>query len=336
MKSRLRLAVIGVGHLGRHHARILASLPDAQLCYVVDIIEARARGVTEIFGGIPLKNYRDIPLDQIDAVSVVTPTTTHRDITEYFLSRGIPVFVEKPMAHDSKNAEALLHLSETLSVPLFVGHVERFNPAYDYLRQQKFSMMFIDITRVHPYVTRGVDVDIITDLMIHDIDLLCDLIRGKIHILDAIGLPVVTPQLDAASVRLEWETGKATLVASRVSRNHMRRWTIFATGQYTLADFHSREVSIIKLDYSNPSSFSLRDFTLKDFGEPLEKELQAFIQVMGNGSLKHPILADGVAGYQALEFVEQIKKVIHHDRWQELAPWVNSPSPSPVYPWPGR
>ncbi len=324
-RAQLRFAVVGVGHLGRHHARILAQIPDVELAYVVDIRSDRARSTAAMFGGIPLEDYRAIPLDAIDAVSIVTPTTTHEEIATYFIDHGVPTFVEKPLAATARQGASLARRAEARGVPLFVGHIERFNPAFQYLKSHLQPMCFIEITRVHPFVPRSTDVDIVTDLMIHDLDLLLCLVGPHLRIMDAVGVPVVTGRIDAASVRLEWPGGRANLVASRVSRVHMRRWNIFSEGRYLMADFQHREVSIIRLDYNNPLAFTNRDFRLRDFGEPLDHELRAFVSTLREGRPTSPDLTDAASAVHALQFVESILRSIHEDRMRELSPWVASP-----------
>lgn len=327
VEKPLRVAVIGVGHLGRHHARIFSQIPHVELRYVVDIRKDRASSTASMFGGIPLQDYRKIPLHEIDAVSIVTPTTTHFSIARYFLEHHIPLFVEKPLTATVEEAREIQRLSEAMDVPVYVGHVERFNPAYQYIKQNFQPVCFMEITRVHPFVPRSTDVDILTDLMIHDLDLLRCLIGSDIRVVDAIGVPVVTEKIDAASVRLEWPGGRANLVASRVSRVHMRRWNIFAEGRYMMADFQHREVSIIRLDYNNPLMFTNRDFRLRDFGEPLDRELRAFVNTLMTGRPVSPELTDVASAVRTLEFVDSILRIIHDDRMRELSPWVAPPVP---------
>ncbi|GBC84309.1 scyllo-inositol 2-dehydrogenase (NAD(+)) [bacterium HR11] len=320
---KIRVAVIGVGYLGQHHARVFAGLPDVELRYVVDIIPERAYTIAEQYGAIPLEDYRAVPVSEIDAVSIVTPTTTHYEIALHFLRCGVATFVEKPLTMTSQQALHLVEESQRTETPLFVGHIERFNPVgsrFPVLRDAE-SPVFIEIHRVHPFVPRGTDVDIVMDLMIHDLDLLLAQVGRPPQILDAVGIPVVTHQIDAASVRLQWDHLRVNLVASRVSHMHTRRWMIFAAGRYVSLDFLHRQVTQIQMDETHPGHLVIQDVRCDSPKELLWMELQAFAQAVRRGYAVPP-LATGPEGLAAIRLAEQIRASMEQVRHPDLTPWV--------------
>ncbi len=321
--KRMRMAVIGVGHLGQHHARVFAQLPRSELRYVVDIVPERAHRIAQLYRTTALTDYRDIPFRDIDAVSVVTPTATHYEIVLHFLHAGIPVFVEKPMTSTAEEAQHLVDMAARRHTLLAVGHIERFNPVC--VRMPAMNMeqhpMFIEIHRVHPFVPRGIDVDIVTDLMIHDLDLLLMQLDGTIEVMDAVGIPVVTPHVDVASVRLKKDLIRINLVASRVSHFHTRRWMVFSAGRYLSLDFLHRQVTQMTVVDHQSGHMRIQDEKCTSRRELLALELETFLDSLERGYVIPP-LATGAEGLRALQFVERIVQSMAKVRHPDLSPWV--------------
>src|SRR4051812_34591648 len=186
---RLRMAVIGVGHLGQHHARILAGMPDVNLVGVVDNNPQQAAAIAAKLGTHPYDDYEPL-LSQVDAVSVVTPTLYHHNVAAAFLRNSVPVLVEKPVCRTVAEADDLIRLAEVAGVPLQVGHIERFNPAFEDLIRRPIRPAFIEAERHGPFTGRSVDIGAVLDLMIHDLDLLLTLVGSPVASVDAVGAAV--------------------------------------------------------------------------------------------------------------------------------------------------
>ena len=244
--TRLRMAVIGVGHLGQHHARILAGLPDVDLVGVVDASPEQARLVADRLGTTPYDHF-DALLGQVDAVSVVTPTLFHHQVAAAFLRSGTPVLVEKPVCRTVAEANDLIDLAEKAGVPLQVGHIERFNPAYEDLARRPIVPKFVEAERHGPYTGRSTDIGAVLDLMIHDLDLLLALIGGPVKTVSAVGASVFGGHEDMVNARLEFENGcVAHVTASRISPRAKRRLRVWAPEGYAGIDFVSRKLTLVQ------------------------------------------------------------------------------------------
>jgi len=229
---RLRLGVAGTGSLGYHHTRIGSGLDGVEFIGFFEPREERAREVASALGVRAFPTLHEL-LDSIDALVVATPTRTHRAVAEEALFRGIHVFIEKPIASDLAEAEALLAAARTSGAWIQVGHVERFNSAIVAARAYLDEPLFVESHRLAPFTERGADVAVVLDLMIHDLDLIASLVRRPIQDIQANGIPVLTPSVDIASARVSFEGGAvANLTASRVSMERMRKLRIFQRSGY--------------------------------------------------------------------------------------------------------
>jgi predicted dehydrogenase len=255
--TRLRIAVVGVGHLGQHHARILAGLPDVELVGVADANPDQARTIAERLGTAAFTHHEPL-LDQVDAVSIVTPTIHHHAIAADFLRRGIPVLVEKPVCRTLAEADDLIRLAAENNVPLQVGHIERFNPAFEDLVRRPINPKFVEAERHGPFTGRSVDIGAVLDLMIHDLDLLLALIGGPVAQVEAVGAAVFGGHEDMVNARLVFANGcVAHVTASRISPRPKRRLRIWAPEGYAGIDFVSRKLILVQ------ASPELRQFGLR-------------------------------------------------------------------------
>jgi predicted dehydrogenase len=242
--DKLKVGVVGVGHLGFHHARNYARMPDVDLVGVVDVQKERAEEV----GGklrVPWFSSLDQIIGRVDAVSIAVPTTLHHDVALEFLSRGIHALVEKPLTSTVEEGRALVEKAGAMGTVLQVGHVERYNPAVEAVVPHIDNPRFIECHRLAPFVPRGVDVDVVLDLMIHDIHLALSFTGSAVKDIDAVGVAVLTPTEDIANARLEFQNGcVANLTASRVSKQKLRKVRVFQSNCYMSIDCLQRQVEV--------------------------------------------------------------------------------------------
>src|SRR6267143_2647766 len=243
----LRIAVVGVGHLGRHHARILASLPGADLVAVVDKRRARAEEIAAANGTRPFVDYREV-LGQVDAVTLAVPTELHREIALPFLAAGVPVLVEKPMARSLEEADEMIAAAAGARVALAVGHTERFNPAVAAARPLLADPRFIEVHRLGTFPERSLDIDVVFDLMINDLDVVLSLVKSEVTAIEAVGVPVLTGRVDIANARLKFANGCiANLTASRISRDRVRKIRFFQPMAYLSIDYAAQRIEVWRL-----------------------------------------------------------------------------------------
>ncbi|MBI2922471.1 MAG: Gfo/Idh/MocA family oxidoreductase [Planctomycetes bacterium] len=239
----VRLGVIGVGHLGKEHARVCASLPGAALAAVCDASRPRAEEIASKWKAPAFSDWRELP-GRVDAVIVATPTQFHREVAQHFLGSGIPCLVEKPLAGTVEDCGHLVELAVRKGVALQVGHIERFNPAWTVARPLMGRVRFVQAERVSPYPFRSIDIDVTLDLMIHDIDLVLALTGAPLARLDASGTRVLSPTNDLVSARFAFEDGLvASVTASRVSPEPARRFRTFSEEAFVSIDLRGRAVS---------------------------------------------------------------------------------------------
>lgn len=257
----IKVAVIGVGHLGRCHALAYAQCPQAQLVGLLDADESRARNQGQELD-VPVVTDLDELLTNVDAVSVVVPTLAHHSIAKKCLQRGVHVMVEKPISTTLEEADDLIDGAQRAGVILQVGHIERFNPAFLAVAKRNLDPMFIESHRLAPYTPRGADVAVILDLMIHDIDLALSLVPGSVSGVQAVGVGVLSASEDIANARLTFSNGTvANLTASRISPKAMRKMRLFQRDSYVSMDFLNRSVEIYRLQS--------RESTVKEADQPL-------------------------------------------------------------------
>jgi predicted dehydrogenase len=300
----LRVGVVGVGHLGRHHARILSNLEGAQLTAVVDTIPERARDVAAGAGTRALTDSREI-LGEVDAVSIAVPTEAHRDVALPFLERGIAVLVEKPMARSLGEADEMIAAARRSGAVLAVGHTERYNPAVAAVLPLVTSPRFIEVHRLGAFPDRSLDIDVVFDLMIHDLDVILALVRSEVTSLEAVGVPVLTPRYDIANARLRFASGCiANVTASRISKDRVRKIRFFQPDAYLSIDYAAQEVEgwrLVRRDGARPAIEGGPIPIVRE--EPLKRELADFVRAARQGTKP---LVDGEAGRRALELATRI------------------------------
>jgi predicted dehydrogenase len=283
-ESRVRVGVVGVGALGQHHARVYSELPEAELVGVHDRDLARAREVAGRFGCAPFETLQDL-VAAVAAVSVAVPTVDHHAVGRVVLEAGRDLLMEKPIALRLDQADDLVALAAARGCVLQVGHIERFNPATEALRRNAPEPRFIEVHRLATFSPRSLDVDVVLDLMIHDLDLVLTLDASELRQVDAVGVPVLTSKVDIANARLRFASGLiANLTASRVSADRVRKFRVFAPRTYVSADFAGREAQVYRLEPSAPGGLpriSVEQTSGAD-EEPLRRELAAFLTAVGD------------------------------------------------------
>lgn len=243
---KLRAAVIGVGYLGRYHAEKYAASEGVELVGVADINEARAREIAARHGCRAVTDFREL-LPDADLISVVVPTDAHFPVASACLAAGRHVLVEKPITRTLEEADALVALAAARSLHLAVGHLERFNPAFVELRAMLPQPLYIETERLSAFKERGAEVDVVADLMIHDIDLVLAMARSEVSWLSACGYRALTDSVDIASVRIEFADGSvANLSASRVSQSPVRKLRAFGADRYVSADLQNARVRVVR------------------------------------------------------------------------------------------
>ena len=309
MKRGTRLAVVGVGALGEHHARIYSELPDAELIAVVDIDQEKAQQIASRYHCQSYQRYEEI-FDLVEAISLAVPTREHARIGVEFLKRDVHVLAEKPIAQNLEEADQLIRAQKKSGALLHVGHSERFNPALLAVKPLVRQPKFFETHRLGIFVPRSLDVDVILDLMIHDLDIILHLVDSPIREIRAVGIPVLTPRIDIANARLQFENGcVANVTASRVSREKIRKLRFFQSLEYVSIDFHKQEVEMFHLqEEGEKRQIAEREFEIQRV-EPLRLELQIFLNaVQGKKpSDQEPAGCSGEEGKRALELALEVK-----------------------------
>ena len=250
----LKIGVIGAGHLGKFHLNNWAEIDGVQLIGFVDTDDANAMQVSEKYK-IPRFTDSEKLIDACDAVDIVAPTTSHFELCELAIKKGKHVFVEKPLANTMDEAKELVKLAKEANIKFQVGHVERFNPAFLALKNQVLQPMFIEVHRLAQFNPRGTDVSVILDLMIHDIDIILNLVKSNVNHISANGVAVMSDTPDIANVRIEFDNGcVANLTSSRISMKKMRKMRLFQKDAYIGIDFLEKKTEIIRLNASGDSN----------------------------------------------------------------------------------
>jgi predicted dehydrogenase len=302
--KKLRVGVIGVGHIGSSHARLYSEIDTADLAAVYDIDVARAQAIAEKYGAKAAKSLDDFT-QLVDAASVATPTSTHHQIALPLLQRGKHVLIEKPITENTAHASELAALAMQNRLVLQVGHVERFNPILSALEALLTHPRFIEAHRLSPYPDRSTEIGVVLDLMIHDLEIILHLVRSPVQSIDAVGVPVLSRGEDIANARLRFENGCiANVTSSRISPERMRKIRVFQEDAYLSLDYEKQSGEI----YRRERGKIARDRVEIERGEPLKRELAAFIECAATG--REP----RVSGFQAaaaLELAVEITKRIH-------------------------
>lgn len=301
----LRAAVVGAGSFGRHHARVISQLPGVRLVAVVDQNEGLAQSVAAEYGALAFADVSQL-MGQIDTASVATPTSTHEVIAAQLLSSGIDVLVEKPIAHSSAAGERLTKLAAEHGRILQVGHLERFNPAISALAEMVNLPLFFEVHRLSIFTPRSLDVDVVLDLMIHDLDVVLSLVKQAPSEIRAAGISVLSPKVDIANVRLAFSTGcVANLTASRVSTEKVRKLRLFQPGRYISVDYARQDASVFAVESPGKGAIPDIGFTALpvDKGEPLQLELASFFESVRE---RRRPRVDGRQATDALRIAESI------------------------------
>ena len=334
MGEKLTVAVVGVGYLGRHHARIYSSMPDVDLVGVVDTNPENAERVAANYNTRSFGDYHDLP-DDLQAVSVSTPTTSHHEIASHFLGKGTSVLVEKPMTATLEEAEALHEAASRSDATLQVGHIERFNPAIMAIRELKVEPKFIESHRLAPFKFRCTDVGVVMDLMIHDLDIILELCQSPVSDVRAVGGAILAGTEDIASARIEFESGAlANITASRVSFKSLRRTRVFSSDSFISLDYEkkyallarkSKDLDLGKfeaggLDTGNVEDLKkllmtdliqVKELRLDEY-EPLQKELESFVESVR--SRRSPLVPSS-HGVRSIRLANSILESLQRHKW---------------------
>jgi predicted dehydrogenase len=302
------VAVIGVGHLGSRHARVYASLPQARLVGVADVLPERARRVADEYRTAAVSDYRPL-LPRIRAASVVVPTVNHYEIVLELLEAGVDVLVEKPIAATVAEAEGMVETARAHGGVLAVGHTERYNPAVKVLLEQASDPRFIEVHRLGVFTPRSLDIDAVLDLMIHDLDVVATLVRSEVRSIEAIGVPVLTEKVDIANARLRFASGcVANLTASRISQTKVRKLRVWEPQQYVSVDYLNQQTLSYRLVRTGEKGPEIQcEDAAIEREEPLKLELADFL---GAVVARRPPRVSGADGLRALELATQIISVM--------------------------
>lgn len=298
--SKLRAAVIGVGRLGRHHAAKYATRADVELVAVADLSEASAREAAARFSCRAVRDFRDL-LPGLDLVSIAVPTERHCEVARACLQAGVHVLVEKPITRSVEEADALIALAAGRGLRLAVGHVERYNPAFTAMRDMLARPFFIESERLAEFQPRVTDIDVVLDLMIHDIDLALSLARAEVSMVIACGFKVITDSIDIATAHIEFADGAvASLSASRVSQVPVRKLRAFARDGYASADLHGGRLRVARR--AEGAAIACEDRAFPD-ADALHAEIAAFVAAVRGENA--PIVS-GAEGRRALALALEV------------------------------
>jgi len=327
MKKQVNIGVVGVGHLGFHHATHLSKIKNANLVGIYDIDSKRSDEVSKQLS-VPSFESLDLLIDRVDALSIVTPTSTHKTVAEKCIQNGKHVFIEKPITTTVNDADHIIQLAKSNNTIIQVGHIERFNPALLALSSLEIQPKYIEVHRMAPFMSRGTDVPVVLDLMIHDIDLVLSFIDSPVKDIYANGVSIMTSSVDIANARIKFNNGSiANITSSRVAKDRVRKIKIFQQDLYVTIDFLAgiselykamdaneddpdaiMSAPLVDSDGKNRQIFYEKPLVQKQ--DALKLELENYIQsVLGNET---PIV-DGVAGKQALGVAIKIHDKILED-----------------------
>jgi predicted dehydrogenase len=308
-ERRLKTAVVGIGYLGKFHAQKYAQIQEIELVGVVDVVGERAQEWAGRLGTRAFTDYHEL-LGKVDAVSVVVPTDQHFSIAKAFLESGVDVLLEKPIAPTLREAEDLIATARNCRRVLQVGHLERFNPAFLAVRERIRAPHFIEVHRLTSFRGRGIEVDVVLDLMIHDLDIILSFVKSKWEQIHAVGVPVLSENVDIANARVQFEGGcVANLTASRISTEDQRRLRIFQPEAYVAVDFAAREAALLRRTRIVPSGKTKieGESIPVESGDALELEIRSFLECSRMRSLP---MVSGEDGKKALALALQINEEI--------------------------
>ena len=315
--KKLKLAVIGVGHLGKFHAQKYAQMPEVELMGVVDMDAQKALPLAEQYHTHAYTDYREI-LGRIEAASLAVPTAAHYDLAVELLQAGIHLLIEKPITFRREDADRLIALAHERSLVLQIGHIERFNPAVMQMQKWIDRPFLFEAERLSPFTVRGTDVDVVLDLMIHDLDIILHTVRSKIREISASGASVVTDKIDMAEARLIFENNvTAHLTASRFADKPTRMIRVFQAASYLAVDCAKREISAVRaeavVDRKTPAPAIRTESLSFTDRDPLADEIRSFVQAVLQGKDPEVTGQDGRDALQAaLSISAQITKGQNH------------------------
>lgn len=327
--NKLKVAAVGVGHLGKEHARVYAELPGVELVGVVDVQEKQAEKIARQYNTRFFTKYQDV-IGQVDAVSIAVPTKSHYAIAKDFLQNGVHVIIEKPMTGTIPEAKELIDISKAKGLVLQAGYIERFNPTIAAIKKLAIKPKFIECHRLSPFTFRSADIGVVLDLMVHDIDIILSMTGSTVKKIDAVGVSVISDKEDIANVRIQFQNGcVANITASRVSLTPMRKMRLFSEDSYISIDYQKKDALIYKkspkltlkaLNVAEMDISTIADLKSYVFGdllkierikmddyEPLKRELESFVNCIVEH--KEPIVS-GEDGLKAIEVAYDIMREI--------------------------
>lgn len=307
--SEIQTAVIGAGHLGKFHAQKYFQLQNSTLKAVADKDFEKAQEVAAATSCAPVGDYREL-LGQVDAVSIVVPTDLHFQVAQDFLSHKSHVLVEKPMTASLEQADTLIALAREHDRVLQVGHLERFNPAIMALEKELSEARFIECHRLAPYKPRGTEVNVVLDLMIHDIDIILDIVKSDVDKIDARGTPVLSKDIDIANARITFKNGcVANVTASRVNTTTERKMRIFQNDAYLSVDFQNRELAVYRKGqqemYPGVPNIDVQKICCEEY-DALLAEIESFLGCIANGALPKVSGQDGKRALQTAITISEL------------------------------
>lgn len=322
----MKVGVLGVGHLGQHHARNYMEMDSTELIGIFDIDQKRVQEIAEKNSCNVFESAQKL-IAKVDALNIATPTTTHYKYAKQCLQAGKHVLIEKPICSELSQAKELVEIARSHNLKIQVGHIERFNPAVLSLSDVLLNPLFVEANRIAPFTPRGSDVPVVLDLMIHDIDIILSLVQSRVTDINAVGVPIVTEDVDIANAKIEFENGAlANITASRISLKQERKIRFFQRDKYISLDYQKKAVNIVKKNpkikniMSQIMSGDRNANILEMFDtekpkiverEPLRAELESFIFSIENDT--RPIV-NGQDGYEALRVAFEIMKDIKQNR----------------------
>jgi len=313
VKEKLGIGVIGVGHLGEFHVQKYVAMPEVELVGVVDTNPDRANEIARRYNTRPYGEHHDI-LQRVDAVSLAVPTEKHFELAKDILSEGVHLLVEKPITYTLEPADTLINMAREKDLVLQVGLVERFNPAVVTMESMLKEPVFVESHRMNIFTTRGTDVDVVLDLMIHDLDIILHVVPSEVEEIHAVGISVITGKTDIANVRMIFGNGTVgNLTASRVSDKTLRKIRVFQPDAYIAVDCFKREISVTRLDSEVKDSSNFPQVTTNKTkfpgSDPLADEISSFVHAVMNGV--EPVVS-GPDGRRALKYalgiIDQIER----------------------------
>ncbi len=309
--EKLRVGVVGVGYLGQHHARIYSELKNAELVGVVDVDFDRAKEIAKKFKTQAFKNHEEL-FGKVDAVSIVAPTVHHHALAKAFFEAGSDVLLEKPITVTVEEADELINISDAKDRIFQVGHLERFNSAVVKMVEMTTTPKFIECNRLSPFPDRSTDVDVVLDLMIHDIDIIMSLVKSPVKTISGVGIPVISKNVDIANARIEFESGcVANITSSRISIKKERKIRLFQPDTYISLNYQDQEIYAYhripnkKDPEGKPDIVGGKVKVVKE--EPLKAELEAFLASVRDRSRP---LVSGREGREALKIAMRVQQEI--------------------------